>query len=674
MKIQKSNSPPTDRIDPDDDRLKVGDWYWLKQTERRLVGGGEGDEVDDDYDPDEEEWEEVEVDPVLSCIVRLGSNYAKLKSVGGSSWRVHFDTFHEECTPEHAPDPIIDGKIGRYQEEVRSLMNEVKQLTAGLGITTSALPDNSESPSQALAVASGTDDIKKHKDALIKAKEKTLPELFDKIEEAHGEMAEWMKAKLIPMEAEAYILRKSTDVIADRIFTVELYAGLCEEVAQLTEGEPAAPGTKLHVYQRRHYMDEECLAQYESGGMDFNSLGEFNRWFTRKDNRTRLLPSERCVVAFRIRRTDKSRTASSIAGLLAMFMETEADKQTYLYMRNGERTYLMKTSIDFGEQLFPDKDHSILLGGEKLWMNRFGHRVDNIVTEAQYLGLMDDYRKERAEYEAADARWTAATEKERSAHADSQGVMMWPGHGPQEPEYEPFDQDSLYYDDTAAQIAQTAKDHNRVAVVLQGLLDRSPVFHPHPPWKLWTPEGFKAGIELVYDDSRALTDGDPPDFKAYRSKLAESIEKGTLTIGQEDLWERAMAERENQRRCREYSMTHFTPYGDPGPGLIAEVVKTTRTGKATFGWERERKTYNYYNNSPLPTKFTCSMNSLLNVDAYKEGDFKVFFADPRTRARYLQWAPQLLAAEDYVVKQRKKAEKKARKRARSKARREKKKS
>lgn len=667
MKLQKTHKSNTNVVG-DDSNLKIGDWYWLKQTERILVNE---DVPDDEF---EEEWEEVEIDPQLSCIVRLGSNYAKLRNVDGSSWRVHYDTFHEECTPEHAPDPIIEGKIGRHQEDVRSLMGEVKQLTAGLGITASALPENSESPSQALAVASGVDDIKKHKNALIKAKEETLPELFERIKKAHSEMAKWMKAKLIPMEAEADILRKSTEVIADRIFTVELYAGLCEEVMQMTEGEPADPGTKLHIYQRRHYMDEECLANYESGGMDFNDLGEFNKWFTRKDNRTRILPSEKCVVAFRIRRTDKSRTASNIAGLLSMFMEEEADRQTYLYMRNGERTYLMKTDIDFGEQLFPDKDHSILLGGEKLWMNRHGFREDNIVTESQYLGMMEDYEKELATYEAEDARWKVATEKQRSEHKDSQGVMMWPGHGPTKPDYEPFDQDSLYYDDTAAQIAKTAKEHNRIAVVLQGLLDRSPVFHPHPPWRLWTPEGFAAGIELVYDDSRALTDGDPPDFKAYRSELAKSIKEGSLTVGQKDLWEMAMAERENQRRYgREYSLTHHQPYGDPGPGLVAKVSKRTRTGKATFEWQRERKTYNYYSNSTLTTRFTCSVNSLLHVDAYKEGDFKIFFADPRTRAQYLKWAPQLLAAEDYVVKQRKEKEKAARRKVRRAAKRKKRK-
>jgi len=41
------------------------------------------------------------------------------------------------------------------------------------------------------------------------------------------------------------------------------------------------------------------------------------------------------------------------------------------------------------------------------------------------------------------------------------------------------------------------------------------------------------------------------------------------------------------------------------------------------------------------------LSSLLNVDAYVPGDYRQFYLDPRTRQQYLQWAPLLLAAEDF---------------------------
>jgi hypothetical protein len=37
----------------------------------------------------------------------------------------------------------------------------------------------------------------------------------------------------------------------------------------------------------------------------------------------------------------------------------------------------------------------------------------------------------------------------------------------------------------------------------------------------------------------------------------------------------------------------------------------------------------------------------VNVSAYKPGEHLQFFQDPRTRAKYMKWAPMLLAAEDF---------------------------
>jgi hypothetical protein len=56
----------------------------------------------------------------------------------------------------------------------------------------------------------------------------------------------------------------------------------------------------------------------------------------------------------------------------------------------------------------------------------------------------------------------------------------------------------------------------------------------------------------------------------------------------------------------------------------------------------------------LKTHFKCSDKKVLNVSAYTPGDFLQFYEDPRTRADYLQWAPLLLAAEDWHAAQAKK--------------------
>lgn len=42
------------------------------------------------------------------------------------------------------------------------------------------------------------------------------------------------------------------------------------------------------------------------------------------------------------------------------------------------------------------------------------------------------------------------------------------------------------------------------------------------------------------------------------------------------------------------------------------------------------------------------LGKLLCIDHYQPGDFKRFFADPRSRASYPTWAPFMLAAEDFA--------------------------
>lgn len=218
-----------------------------------------------------------------------------------------------------------------------------------------------------------------------------------------------------------------------------------------------------------------------------------------------------------------------------------------------------------------------------------------------------------------------------------------------------FSPDHVMFDDIEAFVKDKIDEHNRLVVVLQGLMDRSPVFHPHPKYSLWKHDDFEAAFELIYDDSRALVSGSAPDFEAFRKKLNASLCDGCVTVGQDDVWERGEAVKECNRRDGDwrdkshYRPKRYRPYGNPGPGMIATVVKCAkRTRKCTYEWGRERQTYvPFENRGRIPCSITVDPSELINIDAYRPGMFKQFFADPRTRANYLQWAPLLLTAEEY---------------------------
>ena len=607
---------PDQTTTPTNDTPEVGRWYRVK------------------CDDDKVAW--------LGCAVHIGSNYVGLKGVRGNGGRcevrLHFDEFWQRCEYVPDPQPIIDEHMLKARNRVNELMNEIKMLTARLGVGQHQALGAVDGETQAIAVRSG-EPVEQYKKALVKAKEKTLPDLFAKLRAEHETLAGWMHTQLIPLQAQTGSLDEVKGQIKDRIFNVELYAGLVENVKKVKKGKPAAVGEKICLLQRRHYMDEECLANYEHGGMCFKNIKDFDKWLAKPANFSRIFPFERCVVAFRVRRFDRD-TAHvwQTFELIEVLREREYDKWTFLYIRNGEQLFRMDTELEFDEQLFPDGNHK-LFGGSKLWAKHFTRDLDDLITD-------DDY-KTRVAKEKKHAEWVETQPKKERWHLRD--------HHNTEGDYFPFTPERVEYDDIMAILDKAAKKHNRIALILQGLLDRSPVFHPHPPWQLWTPEGFETGIERIFDDSRALSAGDKPDFEKYRAKLNARLTEGSLTTGQKTAWLVRSAERENARldndyRSRqEYRHKHFEPDGDPGPGQLAYAHKYRASdGACTYVWKRRKRGRGGYAipGTEIEDSITTGEENLLNVDAYTPGDFHIFFDDPRTRQEYLQWAPLLLEAEE----------------------------
>ena len=360
--------------------LKVGQWYWINDED-----GG-----------DNKNW--------LGCITWIGTNFAELTgpstkySNSKITDRIHFNDWNKRVkSQEMNPDLHINAKIAQHQGKVTELMDEVKRLTAALGITTAGALPAPGNQSQALVAVHNTADVKAHKEALILAEKKTLPELFKKIRDEHEMMASWMKTKLIPMEAESEILQVRTGGIKDRIFVVELYAGLTEELVTIQDGEPAGNDEKIHIFQRRHYMDEECLLEYQAGGMEFKDLDAFNEWLVKSPNRDRILPFPKCVVAFRVRRSRKHREMEepTLGEFIRILNLEKQDEYTFLYIRNGDRYYVLGTSIEFDEDLFPDMEHSLLNGG-KLWVKP-GHGED-VISQQEYDAKKLAYKEGEAAY------------------------------------------------------------------------------------------------------------------------------------------------------------------------------------------------------------------------------------------------------------------------------------
>jgi len=601
-----------------------GEWFWVKRPEG-----------------DDRAW--------LGCVITVGSNYYELDGPTDGPQRIHADNFWKRCEREEDPDTIIDRMVAEKRARVEGLMAEVRALTSRLAVSGGPELGTGEE-CQALAVATEGRDYEEYSTALERAKKTELPELFEQIETANRSMASWMAAKVIPLKAEAESMKGVIEKIEDRVFNVELYAGLVERVVLCCDGETAPVGEKIRLLQRRHYMDEECLAQYEVGGMEMKDIGAFDRWISRPANRDRILPFPRCVVAFRVRRNAKWREGWTISDFFHIANLEQEDKTTFLYMRNGDRVYRLGTRIEFGEQLFPDIRQ--IRPNDKLWAKVWGRgSVKEIISEGEFLEM----ERRRDEEEAERKRRLKEAKKKDRWQFQSRGFD-------ETREYGPFDHTNVFYDDISAELQGRLKKHNQIALVLQGVLDRSPVFHPHPPWQIWTEDGFRQALELVYDDAYALVSGPPPDFESYRKRINKSLKPGCVTVGQQDFWERHEAVKENRRReadprnrGRFYEVHHYAPYGNPGPGKFACPVSVNRVGKCTYKWTRERQTetWTHRRREPIPVSFSVPSGAIICVDAYEPGDFKQFFSDPRTREEYLRWAPLLLEAEEFKAGNRK---------------------
>ena len=643
----------------DEHLIEIGQWYWVKV-----------EESDRKYDKEYYSTIRPFPDyPWLACVVTVGSNYAEVKSSGlrgTTSRRIHFDKFNDQTILEPNPKKILNENRQYHQHNINKYMLEIKRVTVLLGVShQEKIESFSSSRETALVVQSSNQSAKEYKNQLIKAKDNTLPELFEKIKIENEHVVKWMTAETMELEAAVDSLKGCLSIIKKRILNVTLYTGITEQIIHVKEGKPAEYADKIHLMQRRLYMDEECLLNYKVGGMEFKNIGEFDEWLSEDSNLSRCLPFPKCIVTFQIRRNTKDRGHIESLGDAYIRIDLEhADTFTYMYIRNGENLYRLVTDMEFGEKIFPDTadfDPTVPMmvrpyGNDTISLSRWE------VEKADHEEKVKNSKK--WEKENPFSEWLKSNPfdnkgDKRVSRNDNWAYQYtnpydlgWGGERFDMENWELFDKSNVRYDDVLKAITDQVDQYNRIALIVQGILDRSEILHPHPPIRSEKENDFQSMIKLIYDGGAVLYNGDVPDILEYIDNCNKSADKDSVFIGQLDYYMRKEAKKEGDRILNNWRRTDSEPeiflcYGDPGPEYISGCIHFTRTKKATFEWHRERRTYDYWNDEPIKVKITVPLDKLFNVSAYKPGDFKRFFNDPRTRINYLKWASLLLAAEDW---------------------------
>lgn len=583
------------------DAVKVGDWYWVKFD-------------DEKWDDKKGKHVKVGEHEDLMCVEEVGSNYVGFSvyekdSHHTSDERVHFNEFLDRCRPEPDWKAVLNVRMEGFQKQIAAKTREMVERAKELCLLKAPRQEKAEEGSL-LPVRSSV-DLRAHQKELVKY-QKSVPEISKEIDELAKEFGAAARNMALPDMAQLGVVKGSIKVVEDRIFTIELYVGLKENVVCIADGEPADADEPVAVRQLMLYMDEETLFDYEDGGMDFNKLDDFDKWVVKPANLCRVLPEKRGVVAFQVRRHKKDYgTPSNLLEAWTHLHWEQANMVTYLLIRNGQRVYRVASDIDFAPRLIPT--------------------ADEIAKEP---------------FEEVD-RWSEKKEAK----------VVTP--------------ESVRYDDHVREMMNRIQHYNRVVVLLQGLLDRTDVFAPHPPIRLSKSVDMEKWVRLIRDEEKGLS-GLKVTLEEYLGQLNKTLRTGKWVYV---LPQYRRAEREGKYSNKHYARLHGKSveivrpqrgYMSADMPAVCKVQAMKRDGSAVkVSWPKGKNShwkrtwvpnpkrpgwghYDHDDSTDMMLHEWVPVAFVMNLSDYTAGDYKMFLCDRALRGEYLEWAPPLLTAEDWA--------------------------
>ncbi len=269
------------------------------------------------------------------------------------------------------------------------------------------------------------------------------------------------------LERQITVFKKQMRKIHRLIVTLEIYLGEGEAVVQISEGEKAPEEDPICLRQLMLYMDEE-FGDPADGGLDFESIEDFDEWLVDSGNFKKVVPESKCVVVMQPRRKDKRYEVKDRFDAIATRAKNDANKLLYILIRNGDNLYrIFSDNVDLGNRLFPLRDE-------------FQAMVDQLL-KAQV---------ERHENEQDSYKWRNA-------------------------------------DNTVDEMDNKIFHYKRNFILLQGLVLRTEVFAPVPTdLNLLEVDTHKGRVKFIYDEENILQDGEMR-YTEWHSYINSHIQKGS---------------------------------------------------------------------------------------------------------------------------------------------------
>jgi len=553
------------------DQIEIGQWYWVKDVEE---DGGE----------------------VLCCISDIGSNYVEAErysvripndikydpSDSHYSFRIHLDDFDKRCRKEDNWNEYFTNRLKSIQAQIKQktqlLVQEGKRL-----FLINREREEQINEGEILPSIVSISPIK-YRNELIEFRKNSLPKIQREIKALSVDFAMMSKNMALTDFSKLEFIKSQFNSIEDKIFTIEIYAGIHENIKQIAEGSPASIDEPIAIRQQLLFMDEECLIDFNKGGMDFERLEDFDRWVVKPENLNRILLEKKGIVAFQVRRHKKDYPLpNDLWGIFQLIQKDYANMETYLLIRNGHRVYRVTSVIDFSPRLVPFKNEI----GEKQF-------------QKVYRGWSD------------------------------------------EPDtVEKITPDHIEYDDHFKKMADLIKKYNKIFIFIQGLLDRSDIFHPHLGIKLNKQEHMDLWIKCIRDEELGLP-SNMIDFEEYRKQLNKSLKSGDLVWSDwvpENMGHYSYQYSRTRHNLNEEQVAHRPD--------VCRVTSIKRDRSAVWiVWEVDVQAWDYERMKDKRNRhLLVPIDKIFNISDYNPGDYRMFLCDRTLQGKYLEWAPMLLTAE-----------------------------
>lgn len=370
--------------------------------------------------------------------------------------------------------------------------------------------------SAALVPASGSNDAVAIRSSLAHLRTEVVKKQAE-VQAAQARMKALVEYQMARAMEALEPLQKQVAMLTEGLWTINLYLGREEEIVTLASGDPAPADEPLTIRQQVLYMDEECRIAAEDGGIDARSIGEFDQWLLADPaHLAQVCPEPKAVVVLKPRRSRKAYEDPWMQKAM-----DEANAETYWLLRNGDNLYSMTTNFNIGERV---------IGTEAEFTSLFNERRYNFQTRED----------ETVPLEPGSHSWMKAEEA-----ADGK-----------------------------------TRHYMRVGMILQGLVDRTTVFHPLPEGgiSLLGHDAYASGkVRLITNEERVLTTGMEP-FYEWQRRLMAKVTPGMRIVGAFNAWH---PDREEQR---------ITPRYAPKPeSLVPHTVDRIEQGDLIVLYKRTDK-------------------------------------------------------------------------------------